>query len=257
MEQVAQLELIVEERETQQAQLDEVSTPEVTKAAGEAGKRKRPVRKPLPDHLPRETVVHELTQSQRYGCKACKGCGGLLRLLGEDVAEVLEIVPARFKVVRHVRPKYSYAKCQTIVQAEAPSRPIAHGLAGPGLLAHVVVAKFADHLPLYRQSTIYARDGIVLELLDAGRHGRRRHGAAGPAGMSEAACWAHARRKFFDLHASTDSPLASVALERIGELYAFEQTICGRSPEERHRVRQEQFVPRLACRRTARWRRSR
>jgi transposase len=83
--------------------------------------------------------------------------------LGEDVSEMLEYVPARFKVVRHVRPKLSCTQCDSIVQAEAPTRPIARGLAGPGLLAHVLVSKYADHLPLYRQAEIYAREGVDLE----------------------------------------------------------------------------------------------
>ena len=74
--------------------------------------------------------------------------------LGEDVAEVLEWIPASFKVIRHVRPKLCCSKCDVIVQAEAPSRPIVRGMAGPGLLAHVIVSKYADHLPLYRQSEI-------------------------------------------------------------------------------------------------------
>ena len=125
-----------------------------------SGQRKRPARKPLPDHLPRETVVHQPANTKRC---TCTGCNGALRLLGQDVAEVLEIVPARFKVIRHVRPKYTCAKCQTIVKAPAPGRPIARGLAGTGLLAHVLVSKYADHLPLYRQSEIYARDGVELE----------------------------------------------------------------------------------------------
>jgi transposase len=86
-----------------------------------------------------------------------------LSKLGEDVSEVLEYVPARFKVIRHVRPKLSCTKCDNIVQAEAPSRPIARGLAGAGLLAHVLVSKYTDHLPLYRQSEIYAREGVELE----------------------------------------------------------------------------------------------
>jgi transposase len=86
-----------------------------------------------------------------------------LRKLGEDVAEVLEYVPASFRVIRHVRPKLSCTKCDCIVQAEAPSRPIERGLAGPGLLAHVLVSKYCDHQPLYRQSEIYARQGIDLE----------------------------------------------------------------------------------------------
>ena len=76
---------------------------------------------------------------------------------------MLEYVPASFVVIRHVRPKLSCTKCDRIVQAAAPSRPIERGLAGPGLLAHVLVSKYADHLPLYRQSEIYARDGVELE----------------------------------------------------------------------------------------------
>jgi transposase len=86
-----------------------------------------------------------------------------LRKLGEDVAEMLEYVPASFRVVRHVRTKLSCTKCDCIVQAGAPSRPIERGLAGPGLLAHVLVSKYCDHLPLYRQSEIYARQGVELE----------------------------------------------------------------------------------------------
>ena len=82
---------------------------------------------------------------------------------GEDVAEILEWVPERYKVIRHVRPKFACKKCEKLVQAPAPSRPIARGLAGPGLLAHVLVSKYADHLPLYRQSQIFARDGIDLD----------------------------------------------------------------------------------------------
>jgi len=76
---------------------------------------------------------------------------------------MLEYVRACFKVIRHVRPKLSCKACARIVQAPAPSRPIDRGLAGPGLLAHVLTAKFADHLPLYRQSEIYAREGVDLD----------------------------------------------------------------------------------------------
>ena len=88
---------------------------------------------------------------------------GRLRELGEDVAEMLEYVRACFKVIRHVRPKLSCDGCDRIVQAPAPSRPIDRGLAGPGLLAHVLVAKYADSLPLYRQSEIYSREGVDLD----------------------------------------------------------------------------------------------
>jgi transposase len=90
----------------------------------------KPARRPLPAELPREEIVHE------NPC-ACPDCGGKLRPLGEDVAEMLEYVPSHFKVIRHVRPKLSCASCQRIVQPVAPSRPIERGLAGPGLLAHV------------------------------------------------------------------------------------------------------------------------
>ena len=86
-----------------------------------------------------------------------------MRRLGEDVSELLEYVPVSFRVIQHIRPKLSCARCERIVLSEAPSRPIARGLAGPGLLAHVLVAKYADHLPLYRQSAIYAREGVELE----------------------------------------------------------------------------------------------
>ena len=315
---MAQLELLVEELESARAALDAQGTARVPEQPGaselpegECGQaaedqRKRPARKPLPDHLPRETVVHQPLNTERC---ACTGCNGALRLLGQDVAEVLEIVPARFKVIRHVRPKYTCTKCRAIVQAPAPGRPIARGLAGPGLLAHVLVSKYADHLPLYRQSEIYARDGVELErsslagmvggaaallepLLGAlQRHvlaadklhgddtpvpvlapgnGRTETGrlwvyvrderpmagmtppavwfqyspdrrgerpqshlksftgilqADGYAGfealyasgrVSEAACWAHARRKYFELHKDTGSPQAQEALRRSG-----------------------------------------
>ena len=97
------------------------------------------------------------------GHDACPDCGGRLRELGEDVAEMLEYVRASFKVLRHVRPKLSCDDCDRIVQAPAPSRPIDRGLAGPGLLAYVLVSKYADHQPLYRQSDIYAREGVDLD----------------------------------------------------------------------------------------------
>jgi transposase len=84
-------------------------------------------------------------------------------MLGEDVSETLEYVPARFKVIRTVRPKLSCACCSRVVQEPAPDRPIDRGLAGPGLLAHVLVAKYSDHLPLYRQAGIYQREGVELD----------------------------------------------------------------------------------------------
>lgn len=147
---IDQLELRLEELQTAQAQAPTMEQPLAQP------EREKPARKPLPEHLPREQVVHQ------PACE-CPDCGGTLRRIGEDVSEVLEYVPEHFKVVRHVRPKLSCADCQRIVQASAPTRPIARGLAGPGLLAHVLVAKYADHLPLYRQAQIYARQGIELD----------------------------------------------------------------------------------------------
>lgn len=117
----------------------------------------KPFRRPLPEHLPREVHTHLPDHD------ACPDCGGKLRELGEDAAEILEYVRASFKVIRHVRPKLSCVTCERIVQAAAPSRPINRGLAGPGLLAHVLVSKYADHQPLYRQSDIYAREGVDLD----------------------------------------------------------------------------------------------
>ena len=291
----------------------------------------RPYRKPLPDHLPREEEVHE------PAC-ACPNCGGTLRKLGDDITEVLDYVPASFKVIRHVRPKLSCRVCETIVQAPMPSLPIERGKPGPGLLAHVLVSKYADHLPLYRQSDIYAREGVDLErstladwvgrsaalldpLIEALRrdvlsssvlHGDdtpvpvlaaglgktktgrlwtyvrdgRPHGSSRPPGAvffyspdrkgehpqrhlktftgllhadgyagfnaifeagkaTEAACWAHVRRKFFDEHVENPSATTTEALDRIGALYRIEDTIRGKPPDERRRVRQNEARPRL------------
>ena len=270
--------------------------------------------------------------------EACPACDGGLHPLGEDVAEQLEWVPGSFRVIRHVRPKLACKCCDTIVQAPAPSRPIARGIAGPGLLAHVLVAKFADHLPLYRQSVIYAREGVELErallanwvgaasallrpLVDAIRRhvlaGAKLHADDTPipvlapgngktktarlwtyvrddsacgdttpavvwfaytpdrkgihpqthlanfkgvlqadayAGfnalyvdgtLQEAACWAHARRKFHDLHAARPSAITTEALRRIAELYVIEAEIRGKPPHERQQVRQQRSRPLL------------
>ena len=290
----------------------------------------KPVRRALPEHLPREEIVHDPPCT-------CPACGGELRHLGEDVSEMLEYVPGRYKVIRHVRPKLSCAACQKIVQASAPSRPIERGLAGPGLLAHVLVSKYADHLPLYRQSQIYAREGLELDrstladwvggasallaplvqalvryvlstyklhaddtpvpVLCPGR-GTTKQGRLWtyvrddrPAGseeppavffryspdrkgerprahlasftgvlqadafagfdrlygdrIQEAACWAHVRRKFFDIHAALASPIAAEALDRIGRLYGIEAEIRGRPPDERCTVCQARAGPEL------------
>ena len=113
-------------------------------------------RKPLPDHLDRYDEVLSPGED-------CTRCGGKLKTLGEDITEELEYVPGRFVVNRIVRPRKACACCEAIVQSPLPSRPIERGRPGPGLLAHVLVSKYADHLPLYRQSQIYAREGIDLD----------------------------------------------------------------------------------------------
>jgi len=325
---IEQLELTLEELEEQIAET--APAPPVPAPEGQTARRK-PVRKPLPDSLPRKIVEHPAP------C-ACPQCGGALRPLGEDVTKVLEYVPGAFHVIHHVRPKLSCRTCESIAQAPAPELPIQRGLAGPGLLAHVLVAKYCDHLPLYRQAEIYARDGIDLDrstmadwvgqsaalvrplvdaagahvmaaervhaddttvpVLDPGRGktktGRlwcyvrddrpfagdappavlyryspdrkgehpRTHlapfrgilqadGYAGYAGLydrgvTEAACWAHVRRKFFDVHAATQSPVAHEALQRIAALYAVEAAVRGQPPDIRLRVRHAQSAPLFA-----------
>jgi transposase len=261
-----------------------------------------------------------------------------LRHFGEDVAEILEYIPANFKVVRHVRPKFSCKECERVVEAPAPARTIERGLAGPGLLAHVLVAKYADHLPLYRQSEIYAREGVELDrstlagwvgaasellapLVDAVRkhvisasklhaddtpvpvlapgNGKTKTGRLWtyvrddrPAGENtapavwfayspdrkgehpkqhltnfqgalqadayagfhhlyeggaiyEVACWAHARRKFHDIHAIHASPITTEALTRIGALYGIENDVRGKPAELRREIRQTRAQPLL------------
>jgi transposase len=153
--QIDQLELTLEDLESEQA-LQECLIDGAPQRVIDVEKRK-PKRSPLPDHLPREDIVHVAPYAD-----GCSACGASMGALGEDITEVLEYVPGRFKVMRHVRPKLACKKCDAISQAPAPSLPIPRGLAGPGLLAHVMVSKFADHLPLYRQSAIYAREGMDL-----------------------------------------------------------------------------------------------
>jgi transposase len=156
--QLEQLELRLEELETAQAAEEaasEAAQPGSTSTV--AKRRSRPARKPLPENLPREVVTH----LPPHDC--CPDCGGVLRQFGEDVSEQLERIPATFKVIRHVRPKFACAACEQVVEAPAPARPIDRGLPGPALLAQVLVSKYGDHLPLYRQSQIYAREGIDLD----------------------------------------------------------------------------------------------
>ena len=153
-----QLELRLEELEAGEAEV-------ISKAVAEGRplptpEGTRPKRQPLPDHLPRAEVVHEPEQD---GACRCPKCGGDMGPLGEDVTEVLDYLPGRFQLIRHVRPKYACRRCEVIIQAPAPSLPTPRGRAAPGMLAHLLVSKYLDHLPLYRQSAIYARDGADLD----------------------------------------------------------------------------------------------
>src|ERR671912_223034 len=112
----------------------------------------------LPAHLPRVEVLVDLED------KSCPCCGGSLHLIGEDTSEMLDIAPARLRVKVIRRPRYGCRSCEeAVVQAPAPERPITGGMASQALLAHVLVAKYADFLPLYRQSQIFARQGVELD----------------------------------------------------------------------------------------------
>jgi len=150
-----QLELALEEEEIARAAAPRSDDEDA--ACEPAGEPKRkPRRKPLPDHLPRNEEI--LSPGPE-----CSECGGSLRTLGEDVTEELEYVPGRFVVNRIIRPRMTCSCCDIICQSPLPSRPIEKGRPGPGLLAHVLVNKYADHSPLYRQSQIFEREGIDLD----------------------------------------------------------------------------------------------
>jgi transposase len=130
--QLEQLEFRLEELETTQAATEAAqqhSTRTTTKS------RSRASRKPLPEDLPREVITHLPART------CCPGCGGALRQFGEDVSEQLERVPATYKVIQYLRPKFACPGCERVVEAPALARPIEHGLPGPGLLAHVLVSK--------------------------------------------------------------------------------------------------------------------
>lgn len=153
-----QMELELEELEASAAE-DAAAVP--MPAAGSTNvhsfTRRKRVRGPLPAHLPRERVVLPAPT-------ACPCCGGVLAKLGETVTETLEVIPRQWKVVQTVREKFTCRTCETITQPPAPFYPISRGRAGPHLLAMILDAKFANHLPLNRQSEAYAREGIGLDV---------------------------------------------------------------------------------------------
>jgi len=151
-ESMDQLQLFAENEEITEA----ATEVEQTTPAEPTPPKAKPKRKPLPGHLDRNKQV--LSPGE-----ACNECGGDLKVLGEDITEELEYIPGRFVVTQIARPRAACICCEAIQQAPMPSRPIERGRPGPGLLAHVLVSKFADHLPLYRQSQIYAREGVDLD----------------------------------------------------------------------------------------------
>lgn len=151
---IEQLELSLEDLEETAAVIEA--------AEGETGEaparpRRKPARRPLPEHLPRVHVIEPAPT-------ACPCCGGKLHKLGEDVTETLERIPAKWQVIQHVREKFTCRGCETITQPPAPFHPIARGRAGANLLAEVVFAKFGLHLPLHRQSGCFAREGVELDV---------------------------------------------------------------------------------------------
>lgn len=157
--QIDQLELVIGDLEEAEAE-NEARQGSAAASSGSTSPTRPPRagnRRPLPDHLPRETVAHA-------GVRTCPACGSeRLRKIGDDAREVLEYVPSHFKVVVHVRPKLSCRDCESVTQPPMPSLPIERGRPGAGLIAHVLVSKYCDHLPLNRQSDIYRREGVSLD----------------------------------------------------------------------------------------------
>jgi len=288
--------------------------------------KEQPKRQPLPAHLPRVDIPHEPDTT------TC-ACGCQMKRIGEDVAEKLDYQPGVFSVERHVRGKWACVKCQTLIQAPVDAHIIDKGIPTTGLLAQVLVAKFADHLPLYRQEAIFGRAGLAIArstlgawvgscgvqlqpLVDALKAEILQHNvvhadetpvqmlkpgtgkthrsylwayAAGAfedtravvydfcesragenaraflgdwrgslvcddfsgykqlmaQGVTEVGCLAHARRKFFDLHASNKSQIAHSALEQLARVYDIEREVKELLPDERRRIRQEKSKPLL------------
>lgn len=296
--------------------------------------RPRRNRGALPKHLPRVQRVIDIED------KTCSHCGNQLHQIGETVTEQLDVIPARFQVIETKRPRYACRCCaEGVVEAPTPTRPIAGGMATTALVALILVGKFADHLPLYRQAQIFSRQGIDLDrstladwvgrscwwlaplyerlvasimrsskifsddtpvpVLSPGRKqtktGRMWAYArddrpwqgdlppavayvyAGDRGSVRpkthlatfsgtlqvdayqayktiaasrrdrpillAFCWAHTRRKFYDVHKGTQSPVAEAVLKRIAELYRVEDKIRGEPPDRRREVRQAESRP--------------
>ena len=286
--------------------------------------KQQPKRQPLPANLPRREIRHE---PESITCQ----CGCRMQRIGEDVAEKLDYVPGVFTVERHIRGKWACAQCETITQVPVDAHVIDKGIPTTGLLAQVLVAKYQDHLPLYRQESIFARAGLAIPrstlaqwvgtcgvrlqpLVDAlkaeiltrrvlhadetpvqmlkpgkgathraylwayapgafedmkavvydfcesraGEHARRFLGdwkgalicddfagykALITRGVTEVGCLAHARRKFFDLHAANKSQIAGFALEQFAKVYDIEREVKELSADQRKAIRQQHSKP--------------
>ena len=285
-----------------------------------------PKRAPLPANLSRREIRHEPEST------TC-ACGCQMKRIGEDVAEKLDYAPGVFTVERHIRGKWACAQCETIHQVPVDPHIIDKGIPTTGLLAQVLVAKYADHLPLYRQEAIFGRAGLAIPrstlaqwvgscgvqlqpLVDAmrtellqrrvlhadetpvsmlkpgngkahraylwayatgafenikavvydfcesrsGEHARRFLGdwrgsltcddfsgykALIASGVTEVGCLAHARRKFFDLHAANQSQIAEVALQQFARVYEIEREVKEIATDQRQTIRQQQTKPLL------------
>lgn len=361
--QLSQAEQALEELEAQSSALSAPQTPEALQeleggspqdgsSQDQQTKTHKAARKSgassPPDHLERNNKVYQpegiSADEQGKASCPCPACGGQLSFLGEDVHEMLDYVPAHFRVIRHRRPKYSCRGCETIHQAPAPIHPVQRGKASSGLLAHLLISKYQHHLPLYRQASIYAQQGVELnpstlndwvgqtfrlldplldvlktsiltsdrlhaddtpvKVLDPGKgrtktgrlwayvRDQRPHQGADPPAvfyayspdrkqihpynhllgfhgilqadayqgfgqfyqgasfdvprMCEAACWAHWRRKFFEIAKSSQKKkglIAHEALDQIQKLYAIEAEINALSEAERLAIRQAKSKP--------------
>ncbi len=330
--QIAELEVKIEEGELLESASDQTYEDKQSSTSTEEKSKNIPKRQKLPENLER---IDEVLNPDPI----CPDCGGeAFRKIADDISESLEYIPASFKVIRHIRPRCACINCEKIVQAYPASKPIAKGMAGPGLLAHILVQKYCNHLPFYRQSEIYAREGIdlsrstmaswagqcaallaplveeirkyifisshihgddtTIKVLAPGlgktktgrlwtyvKDGRKYGDKAPPAAcyfyspdrkgvrpeghlknftgvfhadayggynnvyiggknkeakITEAACWAHTRRKFYEV--TVTNPNANIAmqsLEEIGSIYEIEEAISGLDSDKRYEARQE------------------
>src|SRR3990167_6528227 len=284
----------------------EIDELQEAQAPATVDQKRSPKRAPLPANLPRREIRHEPESTM------CP-CGCQMKRVGEDVAEKLDYVPGVFTVERHIRGKWACAKCETITQVPVDPHIIDKGIPTTGLLAQVLVAKYADHLPLYRQEAIFGRAGlaiprstlaqwvgscgvqlqplvsmlkpgngkthraylwayatsafettrvVVYDFCESrsGEHARRFLGnwrgsltcddfsgykALIASGVTEVGCLAHARRKFFDLHAAKQSQIADFALQQFARIYEIEREVKEHNADQRRAIRQQQTKPLL------------